>query len=77
MTSTTQSNAAHTDVLPSPRLTWGWALKRTILAVLIIVFGMGAMAWLMHAATQPTTDASAANSASVASSLSAQPVAAK
>ena len=75
MTSSTHSNIAQTDVLPSPRLTVGWALKRAILAVTIIAISMGIMAWLIHSTTQPLANGS--STAAIAASTEQQPTPSK
>ncbi len=66
MTSMTSPDTAQTEILPSPRLTLRWALKRAVLAILIIVVGIGVMAWLMHSATKSEAKKPAAETTAIA-----------
>jgi hypothetical protein len=36
-----------------------WALRRSLLGVLILAFGIGTAAWLTHASIDPTLEAAA------------------
>jgi len=59
MTSATASDTATDAPIADDisRLTLAWALKRTLLGVAILIIFIGGMAWLMHAAIDPTADA--------------------
>jgi len=57
-------------VLARP-VTVGWFLKRSLLAVVILIVAMGGLAWLTYASIDPTTDGDAPPTATQASPDSA------
>lgn len=42
--------------IPAPVFNMRWALRRALLGVIILVLGIGTMAWLTHASIDPSLD---------------------
>ena len=51
-----QSEAAKTAAFASPEFNIGWALRRTVLLLLILGIGVGSLAWLTHASIDPALE---------------------
>ena len=50
-------DAVNADVEAPRTVTWGWFLRRTLLAVTILFVAVGSMAWLTYASIDPRLDA--------------------
>lgn len=57
MTISAGSDAAYDELISSNRLTFGWALRRALLGIVILFVFVGGLAWLLHTSIEPTAEA--------------------
>jgi len=53
MPTTTTPGVDEGTVVPLKAPTLGWALRRALLAILILFFSISSVAWLLHASIDP------------------------